>query len=652
MSAIFGVWNPRGPIVERTALTRLAKATTKYGPDATKIGTFGHVGMGYQAFQTHLRSVNDEQPYCDTQGNLVVFDGRLDNYSELRELHCSESEHLSDSALVLAAFQKSGEECFLQFVGEWALALWSAVDRTLYLARDHAGTRALYYSEVNGTVKWSTYLETFFSGDILPEINIEYAARQLMRRSTVGLSPYKSIHEVPPAHFARLRQVGVTTRQYWPAPPGHELRYLNTTEYDEQFLHLFRRSIQRRIHPVDTVLAELSGGMDSSSIVCMADKVTDPSNLKTSLVDTLSYYDDLEPDWNERPYFQAIERHRGKSGTHIEQGSQLRSYEPLILRDRFYPYPGAEQSSLAVGNTLQSRVGAGRIRCVLSGIGGDELLGGVPNPVTELADYLWRGEIRAAMSSAYRWSLTIRQPIVRVLFDAFAYTSRVYGLRRPEDDVTPPWLRGNAFINPADASRKQEGVFTRLRTRPSYYANAEAWLEIVENLPSHSPNIVGCFEYRFPYLDRQLVDFLHRVPRSQLVAPGRRRLLMRRALKGVVPEDVLERRRKAYIVRGPITSLRNCEATIEKLFQTPLMADYGLIDTPEFLAAFRRELAGEVRWIGQLKMTIRTELWLRSYSEWRSRPRSESSIDQETNEDQPGDQGRARSAQEVPLRGF
>jgi hypothetical protein len=87
---------------------------------------------------------------------------------------------------------------------------------------------------------------------------------------------------------------------------------------------------------------------------------------------------------------------------------------------------------------------------------------------------------------------------------------------------------------------------------------------------------------------------------------------MRRALREIVPEIILERKRKAYISHGPLAQLRGSHQKIEALFSAPLSSKWGLIDQRKFLTAFRLELAGELKWVGHLTKTIGVELWLRS----------------------------------------
>jgi asparagine synthase (glutamine-hydrolysing) len=568
--------------------------------------------MGFQAFHTHSRSHLSQQPAIDQLGNIAVLDGRLDNYHELAALEGIAGGNISDSALVLKAFERLGADCFSHLVGDWALALWSARARVLYLARDHAGSRTLFYKNAGGEIRWSTYLETFFAADDFPEVDPEYIARTLSYQQVGDLTPYKGIRAVPPAHYLAVRNGQMTLQPHWRWVADSQIVYRSDTEYDEHFLYLFRQAVSRRIQPRASVLAELSGGMDSSSIVCMADTIASGDLDLANQIDTISCYDGTEPDWDERPYFTAVESHRNKSGIHLDCSLRVPSYVPLILTDRIYPYLGAERSSLDSAMRFENSVGAGRYRVILSGIGGDELLGGVPTPMPELANHLRAGQILKLISTAGKWCMVSRRPLLQMLHNAVSYTGNLYRSQNPSPSDIPPWLSAESRNICLRANLRRESSHELLTSRPSALSNGRTWWAVLETLPHLHPHLLACYEYRYPYLDRDLVHFLHRIPREQLVQPGRRRLLMRRALREIVPAAILERKRKAYISRGPLADLRSSQHRIEDLFSNSVAVTKGFIDRDRFLQAFRTELAGELKWLGALTRTISIELWLES----------------------------------------
>jgi asparagine synthase (glutamine-hydrolysing) len=611
MSVIFGICATQGSIVEKQTLLRLAAATSRYGIDGTETHSEGRIGIGFQAFHTHCRSRLERQPARHPLGNVLALDGRVDNHRDLASRLEIQDKEIADSALVLEAFARWGLDCFSLLVGDWALALWSASNRTLYLARDHAGTRTLFYSNQNGEIRWSTYLETFFVDRTYAELDCEYIGRVLSSQRVGDLTPYRGIEIVRPAHVVAIREGQITARPHWNWIAETRIVYKTETEYDEHFRCLFRQAVERRSGVGAPVLAQLSGGMDSTSIVCMADKIAQSRSPDGELVDTVSYYDDTEPDWDERPYFTAVERHRSKSGIHLDCSTQTPTYEPMALPDRFYPYPVGDRVFLDIASRFEKEVGTRGYRAVLSGVGGDELLGGVPAPMPELADYLRAGRLFKLISRTAEWCRTGRQPLVQMLGHTILFTWGVYGTPQADGGV-PLWLTRELKQTCLESRLQSRGWDRLLGARPSAINNGRVWWTILDTLPNAFPSLLGCYEYRYPFLDRDLVEFLRSVPREQLVSPGRRRLLMRRALKGIVPDEILERKRKAFMSHGPIAGLRNAQQKIRDLLADSLSVEYGLIDRDQFLLAFENELTGNLEKIGQIARTISVELWLRS----------------------------------------
>src|SRR6266702_2375279 len=198
----------------------------------------------------------------------------------------------------------------------------------------------------------------------------------------------------------------------------------------------------------------------------------------------------------------------------------------------------------------------------------------------------------------------------------------VYGVARFTADLyfpanqhsrIPTWLTDRLVRHCKELANRDFLREPLPKTYPSAISNSRPWWSIMETLPHLIPEIHMRHEYRYPYLDRDLVDFLLRIPREQLVQPGRRRFLMRRALKDIVPSEILERRRKAYISRGPLAALQNGRRYVEQLLAQPLVAECGFVDALRLRAAAESILSGRraTQW-PQLMKTIHLELWLRS----------------------------------------
>jgi asparagine synthase (glutamine-hydrolysing) len=613
MSIIFGLRNAEGQTVEERTLLDLGQRTNRYALDGTFVRTSGLIGMGFQPFHTHYRSGLEQHPVADECGNVLAFDGRLDNHAELGKLLDIPAGETADTAIILAAFRRWGEHCFSRLVGDWALSLWSHADRDLYLARDHAGSRTLYFEQESGGIVWSTFLETFFTETTVRDLDEGFAACYLACMPIRDLTPHKNVRAVPPACFLKFRENHFVRSAHWQWMAKSQIRYKSDTEYEEHFFSLFKQSVERRTGPGAPILAHLSGGMDSTSIVCMSDHIRREQGAATrDLIDTLSYYDDSEPSWNERPYFTAVEEKRGKCGIHVQTSFLDQSFAAPHPSQGRCLLPGADSGSLEREKKLHARIDQVGYRIILSGIGGDEVLGGVPTPLPELADYLVSGRFDRLLGQAMAWALVSRKPVVRILFETIRFTATLYRKSPPNKDKIPPWLQLRFRKLCSDLSNHAEFRENRFGVSPSAISNGLAWWSIMESLPHLYPSMVSRHEYRYPYLDRDLVDFLFRLPREQMVRPGRRRSLMRRALGRIVPPEILERRRKAFLVRGPIVALEASRTKIQSLMNTSLAGEYGWI-SPELLSSSLEHTIekSDPTWSVPIMKAIGLELWLK-----------------------------------------
>lgn len=615
MSIIFGIANFDSAPVEAVILSSVAELTRRYALDGTFIDAAGSVGMGFQPYHTTERSRLETQPLSDAIGNRVVFDGRLDNHAELAHLLSMKDESSTDSSVVLAAFDKWGKACFERFVGDWSLALWCGRQRELYLARDHAGTRTLYYRFQKNRVVWSTYLETFLSSGEAQTLDEEFAARFLSGMSVGSATPYAGIRFVPAAHVLIFSERTISSFAHWSCVVGERLDYQDSEQYDDQFVECFERSVQRRDIAGAPILAELSGGMDSTAIVCVSDALRRRGDPESLLLDTLSLYDDSEADWDELPYVVATEKYRRKSGLHFATSYLNKSFA-LAGHGKPSPYPGYDCTALQREEQFEARVGLGGYRVILSGMGGDELLGGVPTPYPELADHIVSRRLGHFLGRTTEWCLSTRDVFIPTLWRAVRFAFEVYRHPLFDRERLSPWVSSSVKKLSLEMLRRDEQEYPRRGYLPSALGNTRNWLSILENLPHVHPGTLVRREYRYPYLDRDLVGYLLRVPREHLVGPGRRRAMMRRALKSLMPVEVVERRRKAFVARGLYAFIQREQDNIDLLLQSSWIGSLGLVDVPMLKQMLRTAASGtETPWTIALLRTLSLELWLRSNHE-------------------------------------
>src|SRR6185312_6456082 len=249
-------------------------------------------------------------------------------------------------------------------------------------------------------------------------------------------------------------------------------------------------------------------------------------------------------------------------------------------------------------------------RVLLSGIGGDEVLGGVPTPFPELEDLLASLRLRSFLRQVQKWAAASRKPALHLVSGTIRGFLPRY-ITRDKMQTAFPWLnpefqKRNAAVLGTGQERIRFG-----RQRPSFQENLDTLAGLQRQLGSQPLPRSPAFEKRYPYLDRDLLEFLFAVPREQIVRPGDRRSLMRRALTGLVPHEVLYQKRKASAVRGPIQAVAS--VATKMLRSKPLLiASMGFVIPEELNRAVEELHTGESTQIVPLIRVIALEGWLRN----------------------------------------
>jgi asparagine synthase (glutamine-hydrolysing) len=618
MSIQFGRWSRNGKKIDRNNLDRVALLLERYPSDADHRRYDAETAILYKRFEATDEASISQQPLVGPTGVVLTFDGRIDNRSQLlADLSIPASSVPSDAGLVLAAYEQWRTECFQRLVGEWCAVIWHPAERELLLVKDFAGTRQLYYRAEPTQITWSTVLDPLV---VLSEsglsISEEYVAGYLASFPATHLTPYTSICSVPAGAFVRVTESTLRRTDYWSLQLTSATRCHGDAEYQEQFRAFFGQSVSRRLRSSYPVLAELSGGMDSTAIVCVADKLLAEGKAEAPRLDTLSYYDDQEPNWDERPYFSLVERARGKVGIHIDCATESNTFEPAP-REIFTPLPGMNKSYWDRQSALRPHFASNSYRILLSGIGGDEFLGGVPTPNPELQDLLLERRWKMLAHGLFAWSLYRRSPWIalaaEVLRDFFPYA-----LRRPFAQA-PSWLTKQFVRRHADTFRFGSPRLHFRGPLPSQQINLHSLDHLRRQLNCLHLDPVCTYHRSFPYLDRDLLKFLFAVPREQLVQPGYRRALMRRALAGIVPAQILDRKRKAYVSRRPLLHLEAIFPKIVALLDNSLLASQGWLDRQAFLEALSRAKHGQFESVVSILTSLHLELWLQFSTDSSSR---------------------------------
>ena len=613
MSVQAGIWNFDGRPVDQKLLESLSESLKRQGPDGESCYVDNSFAMLYRPFHTTAESRREKQPYTSNRGFILTWDGRLDNREVLiADLRSDLDDSPTDVAIFAAAFDRWDTDCFRRIVGDWAVSIWKPQQRELLFAADYMAIRHIFYYLKGNQVRWSTDLSplVLLSGDKF-RIDDDYIAGYIAHQPDAHRTPYREIREVPPGQFVHVRSGSVSVERFWRFSPKSRIRYKTDAEYEENFRHLFRQSVRRRLRSDSPILAELSGGLDSSSIVCVADDIIANEGKQIPLLDTISYYDKTEPNGDDWIYFQKIEEKRGKVGIHID-GSKLASSAGSLECTDFRPLPGALGFGQKLDTARADAIRGGGYRAVLSGMGGDEFMGGVPNPRAQLADLIVQLRLVSLTRQLLAWSLVKRRPWIQLLWQsAIDVLPSSLGQYFAKEAKIEPWIRKD-FAKRTRLAIRQSHVDERfglwLPTRRSYIAGV---LVMANNLAKLTAPVQAIEEARYPFLDQTLIEFLLSIPADQLLRPGERRSLMRRSLAGIVPREILSRRTKQVGARTPLIILAKHWDEIESIYQMSLSSRLGYIHEAQLRKTIFDARDGKSVSLVRVLWTISLEYWLR-----------------------------------------
>jgi asparagine synthase (glutamine-hydrolysing) len=357
-------------------------------------------------------------------------------------------------------------------------------------------------------------------------------------------------------------------------------------------------------------LAELSGGLDSSSIVCTADRILADDAGLTSRLDTLSYFDTTEPNGDDNLYFPKVEQLRGRAGWHID-ASKLASSPAELEAQQFSALPGLLGHARQLETERAAILESGGYRVVLSGIGGDEFLGGIPNPAPLLADLLVQFRLMTLGKELVAWGLAKRRPAIQLLRHAIVELLPLSLVKRLSSQATVEKWIDHTFAKRMDLSSRLVGV-------PDYFGfllptrrACIGGVVVMQNkMAKQRASRTGLQELRYPFLDQQLLQFILAIPASQILRASERRSLMRRALKNIVPAEILSRRTKQFGARTPVLALEANWQRIVQAFSNSQCSDRGYITDETFREALQSLKMGRGVHLQHVLRTISLELWL------------------------------------------
>lgn len=604
MCGIFGIWQQDGQPIELALLQSATTALRHRGPDdegyvliSTQSGQamacggpdsdprldlphitqfFGkpfNMAFGFRRLAILDLSPAGHQPMSSPDGHLwIVFNGEIYNYLELRaELadYGYEFQSSTDTEVILAAYQQWGAECLSRFNGMWAFAIWDRQAQQLFVARDRFGIKPLYYLHNNHIFAFASEIKALVGRQKL--LSFESDERAIYRYLVSGHLPspqrgqtfFKDIKSLPPGRWLLVGPETVRQRRYWNLPVSAAgSPNGRATDVIEQYRELFIDSVRLRLRADVPVGTCLSGGIDSSAIVCVVNQLKAREGLAAIQLGkqqkTFSAIYNTAGPYNERPYVERIVQ-----ATNVEDNFTVPSVKRLRSDlERFVWHqeePFTSTSMFAQWCVMELAHKRG-VTVLLDGQGADEVLAGYRPFARFLGDLLGQGWLGLALTEARAIQTNTGIAISTLLTQAI--TRRLWAnigsnlwLRRW---VEPLWRRRInqrvtlAGLNRDFIARQQHPdspVDWQVENEQSSLASYLGYTVEESSLPhllryEDRNSMAFGLEGRVPFLDYRLIQFSFETALPWCIHQGWTKWILRQAMDGLVPPEITWRKDK------------------------------------------------------------------------------------------------------------
>jgi len=576
MCGIVGSVHAEPGKIDQPLVRRMCALIRRRGPDDDGFFFDGQVGLGMRRLAIIDVNSGRQPVYNEDRTVVVVFNGEIYNYKELREALLKRGHLLtthSDTECIAHLYEDFGEDYVTHLRGMFAIAIWDVRQKKLLLARDRFGIKPLYY--------WQDGRDVYFGSELKCLLSVDRYERQMDPQSVSEFFTYKyvpgprtiyrGIAELSPGHAAVWRNGEFTVRRYWQLKfsPDHSK---SVDYYREGLLHHLEEAV--RLHLVSEVPlgSFLSGGIDSSAIVALMAKIC-PGNVKTFTVG----FGDGQPGTDERPYARTIAqlfKTDHSECVYDDPQKQVESILPLMIQA--FDEPFADSSMIP--NYLVCQAARQWVTVALSGIGGDELFAGYERYRGALAadsyqrlPKLLRNGINVAITSLPQWEfggLWIDRLKRFVDGAALPLPERYQQYLSAFTEPDKSRLFNQDFLNQLQKDGKGTLEVAMQKVEQSrdplewlLHTDMETYLPDDELRKADRLSMWHSLEVRVPFLDHKLVEFVATIP-SQLKLKGwEKKHILIKSMEGILPDSILRRRKQGFSIplgawlRGPLREL-------------------------------------------------------------------------------------------------
>ena len=569
MCGIAGFINHRKSLAEAESILNLMMTRIHHrGPDDCGLYLEPSMGMGNVRLSIIDLSGGD-QPLSNEDGSLwIVYNGEVFNYIELREDLIKKGHRFktqSDTEVILHIYEEYGTDGLQYLNGQFAFAIWNNIKKECFFARDRAGIRPLFYSEVNGTLIFGSEIKSIFE---FPGIKRHFSPEALKETFTfwTTLSPrtlFDGVYELPPGHYGHYKNGRLEIKKFWSLRYATTSTRFNGTAADalDQFRYLLSDSVALRLRSDVPVAAYLSGGLDSSATTALIRKVA-PGHLNTfSIGFADNDFDETKYQSEVSQYFQTNHKSIICSANNIAEWFPKVIWHSEIPLLRTSPAPMLGLSKLVHDNG---------IKVVITGEGADEALAGYNIFKETLIRQFWARQPKSIIRPLLLKKLYPYLPNISHASQGMLRMFFGYQLEETDSPVYSHMLRWH------NTSNIQKHFTTELNEYLEDYDPVFEYAEMlrpeVEGISSLAKaqlietNIfmsgyllssqgdrmamANSVEGRYPFLDYRLLEFAASLPDEFKLKGMNEKFLLKELMRNELPKSVLNRPKQAY--RAPI----------------------------------------------------------------------------------------------------
>ncbi len=526
----------------RTAVEAMCDQMIARGPDDGGIATLdvagAHLAIGNRRLAIIDPTPSGHQPMRDERGNVIVFNGMIYNYRELRAELISAGERFSsdcDTEVVLRAYGRWGEGAVPRLRGMFAFAISDADTGGLFLARDRFGIKPLYYWQANGRFLFASQVRALLETGRVPFRLSGEAVASFLSFGAVSepLTAIEGVLALPAAHTGRLRHGALTVRRYWSAPTAATPTCTPADAAGELRARL-EDSVSRHLVSAAPLGVFLSGGVDSSILAALAAR-------RDGGVRTLSVVFD-DPNFSEQAHMDEVARHIGSEHVRVRLG------EPDLIDDLPGAFAAMDQPTFDGINTyiVSQAAAASGLKVALSGLGADELFDGygyarrmamlergrrLPAALRPLA--LRAGQLIGTGASQAKLAAWMQGT-----GGASSY-ELLRGLFLPNEVAA---LMGGGAGAPSMAAVDGRGdIAMQAATLDLTHYTKNVLLRDADAM-----GMAHSLEVRVPYLDHELAEWVLSLPAA--VRARRGKALLAEATRDLLPGSIFERRKQGFVL--------------------------------------------------------------------------------------------------------